>query len=158
MLQLFEKIYGGGGVQDDVEKFINVLITTLKIYPDANGQVSAAEFAANYEALADERKIFSARYSTFMENYLVNELFLNCVPWEFETSVAKNFGVFVVTYKIFELMMFAAAQKNFDSKDDLLSLTNWLVSKADHNKSFTEKILELVPNDILATMETFLNP
>ena len=156
ILGLLEKIYGGG-VHGDGQKFIDAFVTTLKIFPDAQGKVSVTKIASNYEALSVERKNFLARYSTFLENFLVNELFLNCVPWKFKESIQENFGVFVAEYKIFELLTFAAAQQNLDGKDDLLRLVDWFTNQTDHSATVNEKILECVPDDIFSLTESFLS-
>ena len=157
MLGLLETLYG----TDDFDKdktIINFVAKTLGIVPDANGQVSATAITANYIRLADKLKDFSARRMTFLENYLVNELFLNAYPWRHEAGIAKNFGVFAANYKLFELLVFATEQENFHSNKDLLTLTNWFLSSADHNNKFAKRILDGVPDDIFSTFETLLQP
>ena len=155
ILGLLETICGGKNLGDN-EKFLDALIETLKIFPDGSGKVSVTKIAANYERLADKRKIFQARYATFSENFLVNEIFLTCFPWKFKMSFAKNFGVFVAEYKIFELLTFSAAQKNLDGKDDLLKLVDWFTNQTDHGSDFNLKILDNIPDDIFSVTETFL--
>lgn len=157
MLELLETLYGTDEFDKD-RKFLGMVAKTLGIVPDANGQVSAAAIAANYIRLSDKLKNFSARRATFMENYLVNELFLNAYPWRHEKSIAKNFGIFAASYKLFELITFAAEQENFCAKENLLALTDWFLSSADHNNDFMKKILERVPDDIFSTLETLLQP
>ncbi|MBR3747730.1 MAG: hypothetical protein IKN27_12295, partial [Selenomonadaceae bacterium] len=118
----------------------------------------AAAITSNYVRLSDKLKDFSARRATFMENYLVNELFMACYPWRHVASIAKNFGVFAASYKLFELLTFAAEQQNFCSNEDLLTLTNWFLNFADHNDYFLKRFLEHVPDDIFSTLETLLQP
>ncbi|MBR1646957.1 MAG: flagellin lysine-N-methylase [Selenomonadaceae bacterium] len=152
MLVLLETLYGTDDF--DTNKVLpNLIAKTFGIVPDANGKVSATAITANYLGLSDKLKDFSARRATFMENYLVNEMFLNCYPWRHVASIPKNFGVFVATYKLFELLMFAAEQENFCSKKDLLTLTDCFLSSADHNNHFVKKILEHVSDDIFSTLE-----
>ena len=157
MLSLFEKIYGGKNLSDN-EKFLDAFIETLKIFPDTSGKVSVTKIAANYELLADERRNFQARYSTFMENFLVNELFLTCFPWKFKESIAKNFGVFVAEYKIFELLAFSAVQKNLGNRTELLELVDWFATQKDHNNVFGKNFLDSLFDDIFSPMESFLQP
>ena len=157
MLELLESLYGGVNLGDD-RTLLDSLVTTLEVVPDAQGQVSSADIVAKYKRLADKRKDFLSRRSTVLENYLVNELFLNCYPWRHEESVAKNFGVFVASYKLFELLIFAAEQQGFADDKDLIKFTHWFLSSADHNEVFVKKILELAPDDILSAIETLLEP
>ena len=138
----------------DAEKFSELLFAILE-------KLSDEKFSAVKELLVHEKisaatlKNFTARWSTFMENFLVNELFMTCLPWKFQASVAKNFGVFVASYKIFELMTFAAAQQDF-SRDVLLHLAVSFTKQADHGDGFTKVILDAVPDDIFVTLETLL--
>ena len=157
MLELLESLYGGINLGDD-RILLDSLAATLEIVPDENFQVSVAGIIAKYERLADARKDFLMRRSTVFENYLVNELFMNCYPWRHEDSLAKNFGVFVASYKLFKLLVFAAEQQGFADDKDLIQFTYWFLSLADHNKDFIKKILDAVPDDILLTIETLLEP
>ena len=150
-LKIFESLYGGADVN-----FMSVVSDTLQIVPDENRRVSVSKIAANYESLAAEREKFLARCSTFLENYLVNELFMNCFPWRYVESITINYGVFVTSYKIFELILFAATLKGFDGKDDLLKIVDWYVTQADHSKEFNERIFEQTraAKDIFTLMES----
>ena len=156
MLELIESLYGDK--TQGKETILDLVAATLGIVPDERGQVSAAKIAATYESLAYARKAFSAERATFMENYLVNELFLTCFPWKFTESLAKNYGVFVATYKLFELITFSAQRQNFVGKENLLLLTGWFLSSADHSDEFGKKVLELASDDILTTIDTLLEP
>ena len=156
MLELIESFYADKDLGD--KAILDQIALTFGIVPDANGQVSAAKIAENYNRLAAERKDFLVRHAMFLENYLVNELFLTCFPWKFTESLAKNFGVFVATYKLFELLTFSAEQQKFVGKENLLLLTSWFLSSADHSNDFGKKVLELAPDDILVSMETLLDP
>ena len=156
MLELIESFYADKDSGD--KAILDQIALTFGIVPDANGQVSAAKITENYNRLAAERKDFLAQRAMFMENYLVNELFLTCFPWKFTESLAKNFGVFVATYKLFELLTFSAQKQNFVGKKNLLLLTSRFLRSADHSEDFGKKVLELAPDDILVSMETLLDP
>lgn len=130
---------------DEGRRFIVALEKTLGIKPDANDQVQVSEIIANYEKLADARKDFLSKYSPFLENYLVNELFYSFYPWRFrEESITKNFAVFLVSYKIFELITFATVHSGLDSKEDLLAMVDWFMTKTDHNTDLYKRFLELL--------------
>ena len=152
-LKIFESLYGGADVN-----FMSVVSDTLQIVPDENGRVSVSKIAANYESLAAEREKFLARCSTFLENYLVNELFMNCFPWRYVESITINYGVFVTSYKIFELILFAATLKGFDGRDDLLKLVDWYTLQTNHDGKIYEKFSRQVrlTGDIFSLTETLL--
>ncbi|MBR0061948.1 MAG: flagellin lysine-N-methylase, partial [Selenomonadaceae bacterium] len=62
---------------NDTRKFITTLEKVFEILPDESGLVSIKKAIINYENFADSRNVFLEKYSTFLENYLVNELFMN---------------------------------------------------------------------------------
>ena len=155
ILELLVKLYGET-FRDVDKKFFQPFLETLGIVPDEKNQVFVTKVADNYRRLADERKFFTARNSNFLENFLVNELFLMCVPWKFQAAAAKNFGVFVATYKLFELLIFAAARKHF-GEDFLLDLTVWFTRQTEHDDGFSQIIFDGVSEDIFDSLETMLD-
>lgn len=157
MLKIFEALYGGIPLGDG-QKFFNALIETLELKPDEKKLISAAQVAARYESLAAERKNFSAQYATFLENYLVNELFMNCYPWRFFESITKNYAMFVTTYKVFELFTFAAIHRGLDGRDNSLQLVEWFSEQTNHTYGIRQKIFDQIKNldDPLMLMNSLL--
>ena len=92
-----------------------------------------------------------------MENFLINELFANCVPWRNEATVAQNFGLFVAAYKVFELLTFAAGKQNLFVRSELLRLVDLLTSQTDNTTATRLNLLNLFAgDDMFSTLETFL--
>ena len=117
----------------DVKKFSAMMFElSNKFYGEGKFTEAVSKIAANYGELSHFRKNFIDKHATFLENFLVNELFLNCYPWRFEGHIVKNFGVFVIKYKIFELTLLLAALKNPIGKDDLISLADWFTTQFNH--------------------------
>ena len=156
MLLLLEKLQGFL-INVNAQKFMKTLVKTFDIVPDEKNQVSATKIAVAYENLADARKTFLASHMTFLENFLINKLFITGFPWGIEATVAKNFGVFAATYKLFELLAFSATQQNLGDKDNLLTLTSRFVAAADHNQHFWLEMLKHVPDDIFDSFEMLLD-
>ena len=126
-------------------KFFDALEKVLEIKPDEKGQVFIKEIIPRYERLAVDRDAFLEKYSTVLENYLVNELFLNCYPLRFiDKNITRNFAIFLISYKIFELIFFSAVQENLNSKDDILEIVDWFTNKMDHSKELYENFFELL--------------
>lgn len=157
MLGIFETLYANTYFGDE-QKFIDAVVDTLALKPDEKNFVSVKAVAATYERLAEERKKFLAQYATFLENYLVNELFINTYPWRFENTVTKNFAAFVTAYKVFELLMFSATCKGLDTRAELLQLVSWFLSQVDHNKYLMQKIFDCAnqQDDLPALMDSLL--
>lgn len=161
MLNIFETLYSNAmylGYTGLERRFINAVAETLELKPDENNSISAASVIARYENLAAERKYFSEQYATFLENYLVNELFQNCYPWRFTASIMQNYAMFVATYKVFELLTVAAVQNGFGGKDDLIKLVDWFTTQSSHTNGFRQKIFDNIKNmnDPIAIMDAFL--
>ena len=126
-------------------KFLCAFTEILEIKPDENNEIPLLDVAATFERLASAWKNFSEKYSTFFENYLVNDLFKNFYPWRFsKESITKNFIIFLISYKIFEIMMFTATQKGFTTKEDLLTMVDWFTLATDHNQTLYKKFFELL--------------
>ena len=144
----------------DTEKnFIGALEEVFELVPDEQGNVPVPSLVAKYQELDDARKIFLEKYSTFLENYLVNELFMNCYPYRFlNENITRNCAIFIISYKIFELILFAATHKGFTSKEDLLEMVDWFSIKMDHNKVLHDKFFELLKgiDDIFLLMTCLL--
>lgn len=141
------------------KEFIKAFAEVLKIAPDEKSRLNVAKVATNYKSLVGEREKFLAKYSPLLENYLVNELFMYSYPWRFnKENMTRNFAVFLISYKIFELMIFSAVQKGLDSKDDILKLVDWFTSKTNHNKNFYDRFFELLTDidDIFLLMSCLL--
>ena len=111
-----------------------------------------------YNALNEDRKNFVQKFSTIFENYLVNEFFMNLYPFKFKVKINLNYGVFVITYKMLELVTFSMANVNSASREDLISQIMWYVTKLDHNQSFFNKIFDYMKDksDIVEIMQSML--
>ena len=156
MLKIFKSLYTDFNFGNH-KKIFKMVAETFGIDCDANEQISFENFIANYERFAAYRKNFLARRALLLENFLVNDLFENCYPWRYEAGVAKNFGIFVTTYKIFELVTFAAEQQNLADKKNLSLFTSCLLSLITHTESFAKNILNFLPDDIFDSLETLID-
>lgn len=161
MMQLFEAFYGVKEIHLDEKGhvFLNAVINTLQLHPDKNNFVSLSEVVTNYKNLVDARKNFSAEYSTFLENYLVNGIFIALYPWRYHRRPTRSLSVFLITYKVFELFVFAATQNNLSSKNDLLTLVDWYSGQIDHDERLKEKIFAYLEEekDFFELMESLFD-
>ena len=125
--------------------FIKAFAEVLEIHPDEKSRVEVPKIISKYESLAAARKDFLEKYSTVLENFLVNELFMNVYPFRFaKENITKNFAVYMISYKIFELMMFSATQSGLTSEKDLLRLVDWFTAKIDHSKNLYDRFFDLL--------------
>ena len=145
MLRLLDIFCGGHFAAQD-RQFMLAALDALQLRPDGK-DLSLEKIADGYERRAAERKNFFAQYATLLENYLVNEIFVNAYPWRFNDSLTKNFAVFLMTYKVFELILFAGTLKGLASRDGLLNMVTLFARRTDHNGKFGEEVLALLNDD-----------
>lgn len=143
----------------DVKKFSALMFDMADdFYGAGKFRDAVSKIATNYEQLGNFRKNFIKAHLTFLENFLVNELLINCYPWRFEGAVIKNFGLFVIKYKIFELTLLLAALKNPLGKENLIALADWFTSQFDHVEVYQRRIFDYLQDkdDTLNLMESLL--
>ena len=167
----FVKILIGGvlqtlyGEENAPRKVFEVVIfdavqNTLELTPDEDGTVSVSDTAEKYMSLNSQREEFIQRYGTILENYLVNEFFMNFYPWRLqEKNILHNYGVFVATYKIVELFTFSMAQK-YSSVDEneVVKVITQISTSIDNSTPYIKKISAEIDNigDTLKIISTFL--
>lgn len=147
------------------KKFFEVVIfdavkNILKLTPDKDGTISVKDTAEKYMALNSRHEKFIQRYGMILENYLVNEFFMNFYPWRLqEKNILHNYGVFVATYKIIEIFTFSMAQKyNSLDETELIKVISQISINIDHYPPYINKISAEMENkcDTLKIISTFL--
>ena len=167
----FVKILIGGvlqtlyGEENAPRKVLEVVIfdaikNVFEIIPDEDGTVSINYTAEKFMSLNSQREEFIQRYGTILENYLVNEFFMNMYPWCLqEKSIMQNYGLFVATYKIVELFTFSMAQKYSDfNESEMIKVIAQLSTNIDNTPAYIKKISAEIDNigDTLKIISTFL--
>lgn len=154
ILRLFNSLYSGTNY-----KYVRDVADVLQIVPDSNNRASVSQITTNYQRLAAAHNKFLNDYSIVLENYLINELLVNCYPWRFKESIVINYAMFITTYKIFELILFAATLKGLNSKGDLLKLTGWFDTRIVHSlgNDVHKKIFAQIQVELPALMESLLS-
>lgn len=143
----------------DVKKFSAIMFELMdKFYGKGKFTEAISKIAANYEKLSHFRKNFIGEHATFFENFLVNELFLNCYPWRFEGNIIRNFGVFVVKYKIFELVILLATLENSIDKEEMILLAERFTSQFNHIEVNQQRIFNYLQgkDDTFNLMDSLL--
>ena len=129
----------------DAEKFVRLMHELLEKVLDEKTspqEKKVLNIIAEDSLLSADKKIFLAKYSLFLENFLVNEWFQNIYPWKFESSLMKNFGAFVAEYKLFETIIFFATRKISSDRKYLLELTSSFTTRLNHAKEYRQKIFD----------------
>lgn len=146
-------------VKFDAKKFAALMFELANnFYGAGKFTDTVSEIAANGDKLKNFKKNFLSEHATFLENFLVNELFINCYPFRFDGSIIRNFGVFVIKYKIFELTFLLAALKNPLGESDLIALADWFATQFDHVEAYHRQIFEYLRGreDALDLMNSLL--
>ena len=128
----------------DADKFVRLMSELLKKFADEEPFPKDKKFIQSLNQTLQpfpDKKSFLAEHSTFLENYLVNELILNIFPWRFEGRLMQNFAAFVAEYKLFELITFSATLKSSD-KQALIELVGWFTTRFDHTGEYKQMTFE----------------
>lgn len=105
------------------------------------------------EPITLDGKILPAEFAQPIENFLVNEIVLDVLPWRIDASIVRNFGLFLTIYKILECRAISLGIKNVS---ELLGVASDLSRKINHGDGI-EKISALLDeDDMLRLMEKFL--
>lgn len=143
-------------VRFDAKKFSDVMNSIAERLPEKI--IPLRKLLAACEGLGGFRKKIVALHATFLENFLVNEIFQHCIPWRFEGSIVKNFGLFAAKYKIFELMFISAVLTKSDGQDALIRLASWFAANINHVEEYQRRIFITIKNhDALDLMQSLLD-
>ena len=136
--------------QFEAQKYLDFVVYMLNIKIDNEGTASVTELVESYNKNAAIRNKLLEKHSTIFENYLVQIFFSGMYPWRVQGSIILNYGVFLVTYKILELISMSMMavntemklehNKNTDEKKLLIGLIRWFVRKLDHNNKYMDSI------------------
>lgn len=168
MFGTLETLYGGNSAFSFKDRnLLDAVIDALEITVDENEKVSLDSLVENYKKIGGFRKVFMKSFSAAFENYLVNEFFINLYPWKFSGSILHNYGIFLITYKMLEIIALSLAVSNFKKDPTKLppldriffaALVMKFANNIDHDRSYTEKISEYFKdkNDIISLMKSLL--
>lgn len=165
MINVFETLYSNSVDKDRI--FIDAVVDSLEMHLNENDQISLNSLVKRYALLGDLRKSVLKLFSNVFENYLVNEFFYGFYPWRFQNSIVHNYGIFLTSYKMLELIAVSTALFNFKQNPDkipclnatdLMVLIMRLSNNIDHETQYIEKISEELGDkqDIVMLMQSML--
>ena len=167
MFNLLESIYGEGSeFNHSNRRYIDAIRDVLEIKVDENNGVSLSKIAANYQKLSSARSEFLKKNSIRLEHYLVNEFFLGVYPWKTPYPILQNYGIFVATYKILELIALSLDvqwqrisnnTKEMPEEYQLLPTMMQCATNVDHNAKYLSCVLEHLEKDVLTIMRSLLD-
>ena len=139
----FETLYGKNSENANAENpyYIDSLVNTLEMIPD--------ETVEKYKSYSEFRQKFLETYSMVFENYLVNEFFLNLYPFRFAGTTIQNYGVFLASYKMLEIISMSYAKQNFlflppIDRPKLVATVMNFANNLDHNHHYFNKIVDYI--------------
>lgn len=152
-LSLDLRLIALGFFLDRVEELLvngKLNVATLKrlvtLYASENFLSEQVPLMSNAVRFNASRKTLPAEFATLTENFLVNEIILSAWPWRIDSSVVKNFGVFLTVYKTFERQL---------QIDDPLSVARELSQKINHGDEITQIAAQIDADDTLTLLEKF---
>lgn len=166
MFGLLDALYGDrSNFGQSNRRYIDAVSDALDITLDEGKGASLSELVKNYRRLDGARQKFLERHSIELEHYLVNEFFLGLYPWKLEGSISQNYGAFVATYKILELIGLSLEvqwRKWHDGDSEppkeyrLPATVSTLAMNVDHTREYLRCVLTHLDGDVLSIMKCLL--
>ena len=153
MFDVFGMLYADNNdAKVEAKRYLDYIVELLEIKIDTDGTASVSELVESYNKHSSEREKFMEQNAIIFENYLVNEFFYGFYPWHINGSASLNYGLFIVTYKILELLALSmTVSKNvkidapadaFPNNQQIIELIRWFALKLDHNRHYIDSISE----------------
>ena len=121
-------------------------VTKMFGFREDSCEVSMDELVKAYEKFYPAaKKAWMEKYGYILENYLVNEFFINIYPCRIEGSFTKNFGVFLLGYKLLEFLMVAMAADCGDAlqEDMVVGGIIGFVGRIDHSPNYLDCVVKV---------------
>ncbi len=137
------------------EKYFSIVENAMSTDLDAPEKFGFNDLAESYFDLRDLREIFLKNFSGSLENYLVNEFFGNVYPARVPGNFTENFGIFILSYKILELVavsMFALSRSDEKFRAEFLKAVYELSTDLAHNEKFSEVVTAAVRDKEIALL------
>ncbi len=167
MFKLLESLYGETAKFKQYNRqYLDAVKDALELEVDEKNGVSLSKVAASYRRLDSARSKFLKKNSIRLEHYLVNEFFLGVYPWKTTQSILKNYGMFVASYKILELIAlslevqwqkFSSGAEEMPEEYQLLPTIMQFAANVDHNTDYMECVMDHLEKDVLTIMRSLLD-
>lgn len=138
---LIDKWYVDKQIDDKYKKCLLDVIEGLQLDEErTNGQSQKI-----YEkGCSQYYKPFLEEKEYIMENYLVNNVFKNCIPLD-KNSPFESYTKLILQYALMKIHLIGIANKNGKLDEDKILSTMYLVERTyGHNKIYFEKLIELM--------------
>ena len=154
-----------------IEKYLASHNKIFEIEPDSSGKTSLSinSISEKYLALDKIRDRVFKNFSHVIENYLVNEFWVQLYPYRVNTlSLTQHYYLFVMSYKMQEFLLLLHLEnlrreqdKLSDSQieNEIIDLFKAFAHMLVHNHNFIEKMGDIAKgkgNDIFAMMKSML--
>lgn len=131
------------------KRMFSALKEAFKIDDDNFDETAIDSVAKKLAKLEPLHQKFIDHFAIIFENWLVNEFFINRYPWNLETSIPNNFGVFVATYKIVELMAFFDSMATNSMKQKaLVDIMIYFARQTDNDINRLEEISNIIGEEM----------
>jgi|GEM_PF-1041896 len=142
---VLNKIYGDDKILKTegngkyIEKFCKAFGVTF------GGELNFRELAENYFDLLEIRKVFVENNQVAFENYLVNDFFGGVYPFKIEGSIQQNYAVFVMAFKILEMIALAItalSRDNSQADAEIFKMVTDMSMDLNHNEEYLGALSE----------------
>ena len=142
MLGMIESLYGKNAKFFGRHEYLDYVTETLSLGDTTHASLTVMK-DRYLEKCHPVRAWMLDEFSYLLENYLVNEFFLNVYPFRVHGTCALNYKVFLLTYKLaeFVLVSMASVKERQISELDIVQFFSDFSNRVDHTEHYLDEIV-----------------
>lgn len=161
MFVLLEELYGEKGEFFRQEQWALLDVKRAYRLPDEAVSIDLADAQEVYRThISKVRAKLVEEFSHMLENFLVNEFFMNVYPFRIQGNFILNYNVFLLIYKLSEFIFCASASIRSLPKEEIVSFFVLFSKHLEHNVKYMQEFARAVHKqnqDIVGIMRNLLD-
>lgn len=161
MFVLLEELYGAKGEFFQQEQWALRDVKRAYRLPDETVNIDLADAQEVYLSHAGKiRTKLLEKFSYILENFLVNEFFMNAYPFRIQGNFILNYEVFLLIYKLSEFIFCSSATVRPLPKEEIVSFFVIFSKQLEHSADYMHEFARAVHKqnqDIVSIMRNLLD-
>lgn len=161
MFALLEELYGAKSKFFQQEQWALRDVKRAYRLPDEAVSINLADAQEVYQTHISKIRVkLVEEFSHILENFLVNEFFMNVYPFRIEGNFVLNYEVFLLIYKLSEFILCASASFRPLPKEEIVSFFVLFSRHSEHNAVYMQEFVRAVHKqnqDVVSIMRNLLD-
>lgn len=161
MFVLLEELYGAKSEFFRQEQWALRDVKRAFRLPDESVSINLADAQEVYQTHISKIRVkLVEEFSHILENFLVNEFFMNVYPFRIQGNFVLNYEVFLLIYKLSEFIFCSAASVRPLPKEEIVSFFVLFSKHLEHNAKYMQEFARAVHKqnqDVVSIMKNLLD-